>query len=247
MIEIENIHKSFNNHEVLRGISLRVEQGKNTVVMGKSGAGKSVLLKLILRLLWPDEGRIIVDGVDVFELSKRELNRLRLKFGMLFQSAALFDSLTVYDNVGIGLRFLKRMQEDEMREKILQCLEMVELEDVSDKYPSELSGGMRKRVGLARAMAMDPQYILYDEPTTGLDPITSDAIANLIRKLQRELKITSVIVTHDLRTASIVGDKIALLNDGVFCFTGTVEEMLESDNPMVQQFVHSKEGVINGR
>mgnify|MGYP002628824104 CR=1 FL=1 len=237
MISLHNVSKSFDNINVINDVSLQVIQGRNTVIMGRSGAGKSVLLKLILRLLEPDSGEIKIDNLCLNKISKSELNQLRLRFGTVFQSAALFDSMSVADNVGIGLRFLKRQSESEINKKVNECLDMVELNNIRDKYPMQLSGGMRKRVGLARAVAMDPEFILYDEPTTGLDPVTSRSIAKLIRKLQNELNVTSVIVSHDLQTIFNVADKVILLNEGKFCFNGTVEAIKSSDNPIVMEFI----------
>ncbi len=237
MITIENIHKAFGSQVVLNGVSMEIPHGQSVVVMGKSGVGKSVLLKLIMRLLAPDEGRIIIDDHDINTLTNQEMDVLRLKFGMLFQSAALFDSMNVADNVGIGLRTFNRMTEAELDEITTHCLELVGLTEVGQKYPAELSGGMRKRVGLARAVAMNPRYILYDEPTTGLDPVTSAQISELIKKLQRDLEVTSIIVTHDIPTGFYLADQIALLNEGNFSFLGSVEEMKRSENELVRQFI----------
>ncbi len=214
-----------------------VHDGQTMVVMGKSGTGKSVLLKLITRLLYPDSGRIFIDDDDLGTLSGKSLDKCRLKFGMLFQSAALFDSLNIYDNVGIGLRAYNRYSESEIKSITADSLEKVGLSDVGDKYPAELSGGMRKRVGLARVMAIKPKYILYDEPTTGLDPVTSAQIAKLIKEVQSDPNITSIIVTHDIPTGFFLADQIVLLDNGNFSFTGSVEEMKNSQLESVQDFI----------
>lgn len=237
MIIIEDLHKTFGDLSVLNGVSIDIREGESTVVMGKSGQGKSVLLKLIMRLMLPDAGRIIVDDEEISRLSNRSMDALRLRFGMLFQSAALFDSMNVADNVSISLRTFGRRPEAEIQETTLRCLGKVGLEEVADRFPAELSGGMKKRVGLARAIAMDPQYILYDEPTTGLDPVTSRQISELIKELQQELDVTSIIVTHDIPTGFYLADQIALLNEGNFSFIGSVEEMKRSDNALVQEFI----------
>lgn len=237
MIAIKDIHKSFGQLNVLNGVSIDVEDGQSLVVMGKSGQGKSVLLKLITRLLFPDSGSIIIDGDDLGTLNSKNLDKCRLKFGMLFQSAALFDSLNICDNVGIGLRAYNRYSEGEIEKITKDSLARVGLMDVGEKYPAELSGGMRKRVGLARVVAMKPKYILYDEPTTGLDPVTSSQIAELIKEMQSDLNVTSIIVTHDIPTGFFLADKIVLLDQGNFSFIGSVEEMRKSDLRSVQDFI----------
>jgi len=237
MIEIKNLHKSFGELNVLNGISITAEEGQSLVVMGKSGQGKSVLLKLITRLLYPDQGHIYIDDEDLVRLNSKELAACRLKFGMLFQSAALFDSLNICDNVGIGLRAYKRHSDAEIDSICAESLERVGLIDVGKKFPAQLSGGMRKRVGLARVVAMKPKYILYDEPTTGLDPVTSAQIAILIKEMQEDLKVTSIIVTHDIPTGFFLADKIVLLDQGNFSFVGSVEEMRKSEMKSVQDFI----------
>ncbi|MBT3229839.1 MAG: ATP-binding cassette domain-containing protein [Candidatus Marinimicrobia bacterium] len=237
MIEIKNIHKSFGDLNVLNGVSIEVEDGQSLVVMGKSGQGKSVLLKLITRLLYPDAGNIYIDGDDLGSLNSKRLSECRLKFGMLFQSAALFDSLNICDNVGIGLKAYNRYSDAEIQSVTQESLERVGLVDVGDKYPAQLSGGMRKRVGLARVVAMKPKYILYDEPTTGLDPVTSAQIAILIKEMQDDLNVTSIIVTHDIPTGFFLADKIVLLDQGNFSFVGNVEEMRKSEMKSVQDFI----------
>ena len=242
MIEIQNLHKSFDKLVVLNGIDLLVEDGQSVVVMGKSGQGKSVLLKLITRLLYPDQGSILIDGEELGHMHGKSLAACRLKFGMLFQSAALFDSMNIYDNVGIGLRASNRYSDTEIRRISEESLTRVGLEDVGEKFPAELSGGMRKRVGLARVVAMRPQYILYDEPTTGLDPVTSAQIAHMIKELQTDLDVTSIIVTHDIPTGFFLADKIVLLDQGNFSFSGSVEEMQDSPLASVQDFISGYQG-----
>lgn len=237
MIEIIDLHKSFNSFSVLRGVNLRVERGESVTVIGGSGSGKSVLIKHIIGLLFPDKGRVIVDGKVVNELDEQRLNELRKEFGMLFQGAALFDSLTVWENVGFGLKQHTRLSDKEIKEIAVQKLALVGLKDVEDKMPSELSGGMKKRVGLARAIAMDPKIILYDEPTTGLDPITADAINDLIIDLRKKLGVTSVAITHDMHSAYKISDRIAMLYKGRILETGTPDEIKNTTDPIVRQFI----------
>lgn len=237
MIQISNLHKSFGDLTVLNGVSLDINEGQSVVVLGKSGQGKSVLLKLITRLLYPDSGNILIDGEDLNSLQGKALDKCRLKFGMLFQSAALFDSLNVADNVSIGLRTYNRFTDSEIDKITAESLERVGLKDVGEKFPAQLSGGMRKRVGLARVVAMRPKYILYDEPTTGLDPVTSAQIAHLIKEMQDDLKVTAIIVTHDIPTGFFLADQIVLLDQGNFSFSGSVEEMKKSPLESVKQFI----------
>lgn len=243
MIRIRGLKKQLGARRVLDGVDLDVPDGRTVVVMGRSGTGKSVLLKHIIGLMQPDEGTIEVDGEAIVGLGERELNRVRKRFGMLFQSAALFDSLSVGENVGLPLREHTRLPDAEVRRRVAERLDWVGLEGVEDMKPASLSGGMRKRVGLARALAMDPAYILYDEPTTGLDPIMSDVINRLIRSLQQRIGVTSIVVTHDLRSAYHVGDIMALLRNGHVVFTGTPDELRGSSDPFVRQFIEgSSEG-----
>jgi phospholipid/cholesterol/gamma-HCH transport system ATP-binding protein len=245
MIEIRGLEKRLGGRMVLDGVDLDVEKGETLVVMGRSGSGKSVLLKHILGLMIPDAGSIKVDGDEVVGASESELNRIRKRFGMLFQGAALFDSLTVGENVGLALREHLHMKDEDVRARAIERLEWVGLKGVDGLKPASLSGGMRKRVGLARAIAMDPEVILYDEPTTGLDPITADAINRMIRGLQKRLGVTSVVVTHDMASAFHVGDRVAMLHEGHIQFTGSVAEVHETANPLVRQFVEgSSEGPI---
>jgi phospholipid/cholesterol/gamma-HCH transport system ATP-binding protein len=240
MIEIRDLHKSFGAQRVLRGVNLDIQAGETMVVLGRSGTGKSVLLKLIIVLLRPDRGRIVVDGQDVNTLSYADLEALRKRMGMLFQMAALFDSMTVAENVALGLRESRALTEDQIAAIVAEKLSLVGLQGIESKRPSELSGGMRKRVGLARAVAMNPDYVLYDEPTTGLDPITARQINILIRELQAKLQVTSIVVTHDLHSAYQVGDRLCLLHEGRIYFSGTPEEMQESEDPVVRQFARGE-------
>jgi phospholipid/cholesterol/gamma-HCH transport system ATP-binding protein len=222
---------------VLRGVNLKVEKGESMTVIGGSGSGKSVLIKHIIGLLFPDRGRVIVDGQVVNTLDEQGLNEMRKKFGMLFQGAALFDSLTVWENVGFGLKQHTKLSDGEIREIATQKLALVGLKGVEDKMPADLSGGMKKRVGLARAIAMDPAIILYDEPTTGLDPITADAINDLVVELKKKLGVTSVAITHDMHSAYKISDRIAMLYKGEILETGTSDEIRNTANPIVRQFI----------
>ncbi len=237
MIEIIDLHKSFGSLRVLNGVNLTVEKGESMTVIGGSGSGKSVLLKHIIALLFPDRGRVIVDGQMLNDLDERGLNEMRKKFGMLFQGAALFDSLTVWENVGFGLKQHTKLSDKEIRKLATEKLALVGLKDVEDKMPADLSGGMKKRVGLARAIAMDAAIILYDEPTTGLDPITADAINDLIVDLRKKLGVTSVSITHDMQSAYKISDRIAMLYKGQIQEIGTPEQIRNTTNPIVRQFI----------
>ncbi len=238
MIEIVNLHKSFYDNHVLRGVNLKVYDGETLVIIGKSGCGKSVLLKHIMGILKPDEGKVLVDGIDINH-SESNLFEIRKRFGMVFQGAALFDSLTVAENVIIGLREHTRLSYKEMLDIAKEKLSLVGLEGTEHLKPAELSGGMKKRVGIARALAHDPEYILYDEPTTGLDPIMADRINKLMLDLKRRLKKTTIIVTHDMHSAFMVGDRIAMLDGGKIIFEGTPEETLKTKNKRVREFIQS--------
>ena len=237
MIVIENLHKSFGDNEVLRGVNLTIEKGKTFVIIGRSGCGKSVLLKHIIGILKPDKGRILIEGRDITKLDEKGLNEVRKRFGMLFQGAALFDSLTVEENVAFGLRRHTNLSREEIRRIVNEKLGLVGLARNGFLKPAELSGGMKKRVGLARAIAMDPKIVLYDEPTTGVDPIMGDAINGLIIGLHDKLKITSIAVTHDMASAYKIADRIAMLYDGKTIEVGTPKEIKNTKNPIVRQFI----------
>ncbi len=240
VIEVVDLKKSFGGNEVLKGVNLTIYKGETVVVLGRSGCGKSVLLRHMIGLMRPDSGRIIVDGIDVTKLKHDDLYEMRKKFGMLFQGAALFDSMSVWENVGLGLMEHTDLGMDEIRKIVCRKLERVGLSDMDDLKPAELSGGMKKRVGLARAIAMDPPVILYDEPTTGLDPIMADIINELIRDLQGSLDITSVAVTHDMTSACKIGDRLAMLFDGKIVFEGTPDEIRSTEDELVKQFIDGR-------
>ena len=239
-IRLEDVWKRFNAHDVFRGLSLDFMSGRTTVVLGASGVGKSVLLKLILGLVKPDRGRIEVLGADITSLSERDLIPTRLRFGMLFQGAALFDYLTVYENVAFALREHKKLPEEEIRRIVGRKLALVDMQGTEDLYPEALSGGMKKRVGLARAIAADPEFLLYDEPTTGLDPVTADTINDLILRAQQELKTTGIVVTHDMASAYKVGSRLVMLYEGRTIASGTPDEIRKHRDPRVQQFIHGE-------
>ncbi|MDD4956433.1 MAG: ABC transporter ATP-binding protein [Candidatus Omnitrophica bacterium] len=237
MIEIRNVSKSFGGRKVLDGLDLTINTGESMVIIGRSGCGKSVLLKHIIGLLKPDEGQILIDGVDIAGLDSRELNEMRMKFGMLFQGAALFDSLTVFENVGFRHLEYTSFPVEHIEKRVNECLAMVGLRGINHVKPAELSGGMRKRVGLARAVCMPPEIMLFDEPTTGVDPITGDIINGLIRDLHEGMKVTSVTVTHDMKSAYRVADRIAMLYGKRIIAVGTPDEIKNSDNELVRQFI----------
>lgn len=237
MIQIIDLHKKFGENHVLRGVNLSFERCETTVIIGRSGCGKSVLVKHLIGLLKPNQGKIIVDGEDVTNFRGAKLFQLRRKFGMLFQGSALLDSMTVGENVGLGLRHHTDLGEEAIQERVKSRLALVGLSGLESLYPAELSGGMKKRVGLARAMALDPKYVIFDEPTTGLDPIMADVINELIIRLQKELCITSIAVTHDMVSATKIADRIAMLYEGQIIFDGTPEQIRQSANPIIQQFI----------
>src|SRR4030066_455962 len=237
MIDIIDIHKSFGKNYVLRGVNLKINKGESIVVIGGSGSGKSVILKHIIGLLKPDKGTVMIDNSDISKLREEELNEVRKRFGMLFQSAALFDSMGVWENVGFGLRQHTHMHDEEIKDIAIKKLKMVGLVNVENLMPSELSGGMRKRVGLARAIAMEPEILLYDEPTTGLDPIMADAINDLIVDMKNKINVTGVAITHDMTSAYKIGDRIAMLYEGRIHEVGTPDEIKRSDDPFVRQFI----------
>jgi len=233
-----NVCKRLGGKDVLKNLNLHIKKGETYVIIGRSGIGKSVTIKHMVGLMKPDSGRVIVDGVEVNKLTKKELQRFRLRFGFLFQSNALLNSLTVFENIALPLREHTKMSEEEIRERVRQKLALVGLEGTEDMMPEDLSGGMCKRVALARAIVMEPQIILYDEPTTGLDPITADAINHLIRDMQKKLGVTSVVVTHDMKSAYFVGDRIGLLHDGHIIQEGSPEQIRNSDDDRVRQFIN---------
>ncbi len=238
VIEMQDVSLAF-DVPILENISFKAHEGETIVIVGESGTGKSTALKLMLRLLVPQKGRVLVDGEDITNLSFEEALVVRQKMGMVFQGAALFDSLTVFENIAYPLREHTRMSDDEIEQRVREKLAFVDLEadEVMDKLPSELSGGMRKRVGIARGMANDPEVMLYDEPTSGLDPLTTGTITRLILKLQRELKVTSIVVSHDIRSAFRMATKIALLHDHSISFFGTPEEMSAAEDPYILDFL----------
>jgi len=244
MIEVRDLKKRFGSHSVLDGVSFRIEKGESVVIIGRSGGGKSVLLKHLIGLLQPDAGQVLIEGEDIVPMTERQLLRVRHKFGMLFQSAALFDSMTVAENVAFAFRRDRTLPEKEIRRKVAEVLEMVDLPGTEDKRPAELSGGMRKRVGLARAIIYQPQIILYDEPTTGLDPIVSDSIDQLILRVRDRLDVTTVVVTHDMRSTRRLGQRILMLHKQRIYATGTPDEIFNSPDPVVRRFT---EGVSNSK
>jgi phospholipid/cholesterol/gamma-HCH transport system ATP-binding protein len=237
MIRIENLQKSFGGNYVLRGVNLQVQQGESVTVIGGSGSGKSVLIKHIIGILQPDQGDIFIDGTNIGRLEEKELYTIRRKFGMLFQAAALFDSMSVWENVGFALLRARTYSEEEVREIASEKLNLVGLVGVEDLMPAELSGGMKKRVGLARAIAHNPEILLYDEPTTGLDPIMADAINELIVRMREKLNVTSVTITHDMQSAYKISDRIAMLYEGKIIETGTPDEIKRTEHPIVRQFI----------
>jgi phospholipid/cholesterol/gamma-HCH transport system ATP-binding protein len=237
-VQVESLSKSFGNQTVLKGISLEVAEGETLSVLGRSGTGKSVLLKLIIGLHKPDSGSIRVNGEDVTKLPLKELNEVRKKVGFLFQQAALYDSLTIEENIAFPLRRHSKMSDAERGTRVRELLASVGMDQDAHKLPAELSGGMQKRVGLARALALDPDILLFDEPTAGLDPITAAEIDDLILRLQKERQMTSVVVTHDIHSARAVSDRLALMRDGQVLIEGTYEELEKSRDPFVVQFLH---------
>jgi len=238
-VEFREVHKAYGTKQVLRGANLTVYRGEVMVILGGSGTGKSVTLRHMLGLEAPDEGRVIVEEEDITDLPEEELYRVRKKFGMLFQSGALFDSMTVFENVAFPLREHTDMSDEEIGRAVREKLDLVNLPNTAHLMPVDLSGGMRKRVGLARSIVLDPKMILYDEPTTGLDPITAQKINELIIDLQSKLNVTSVVVTHDIQSAFSVGDRIAFLNRGVFEWVGSMEQARDSDHPVLREFFRS--------
>lgn len=242
MIEIRNLHKSFGSNRVLRGINLDIDTGETLVIIGRSGCGKSVLIKHIVGLLSPDDGYVKVEGEVVEGLDTQLLYNLRRRFGFLFQGAALFDSMTVEENIALSLiESEKGFTEEEIKSKVAEKLELVGLPGAQKLKPAELSGGMKKRVGLARALITDPDYILYDEPTTGLDPIMADSIDLQIKELTEKLNVTSVVVTHDMYSVKNVANQVAMMHEGKIYFTGSAEELLNSDDSIIKEFIQRTE------
>jgi phospholipid/cholesterol/gamma-HCH transport system ATP-binding protein len=237
MIKVVDLHKTFGNQEVLKGIHLELETGKITTIIGGSGSGKTVLLKHLNALLLPERGSVLVDGKDITKLGERELNEVRQKFGVLFQGAALLDSMTIYDNVAFPLREKTKMSENEIRERAEERLAQVGLAGMGYKYPAEVSGGMKKRAGLARALAMQPEIVLFDEPTTGLDPLLGRSIHDLIRKMHATFGFTGVIVSHDIPEVFKISERVAMLANGIIEEVGTTPEFLASKNPVIRQFL----------
>jgi phospholipid/cholesterol/gamma-HCH transport system ATP-binding protein len=240
MIRLIDVYKSFGPKNVLQGFSLDIVEGETMVIIGYSGTGKSVAIKHIVGLLEPDSGQVFVDDLEVPRLSRRDLYALRARIGYVFQFAALFDSFTVGDNVAMGLRKQQELSEDEIHRRVMEALDLVDLPAVVDRYPAELSGGMRKRVGIARAIALRPKYLLYDEPTTGLDPVTSAVIDQLMIRMREKLGVTGIVITHDMRSAYSVGTRIAMLYEGKVRQVGTVEEIRQTSDPIVRQFIEGR-------
>ncbi len=237
MIRVTDLHKSFGGTRVLQGVNLDVEKGETLVIMGQSGSGKSILIKHLIGLIMPDRGEIYVDGVEISSLSEEERYKVRRKFAMLFQGAALFDSLTVLQNVSFGLERYTDHTHQKIEQMARQALHRVGLREVVNLMPFELSGGMKKRVGLARAIAYEPEIILYDEPSTGIDPIRADAINDLIIQMKNDMKVTSIVITHDMVSTYKVADRVAMLYQGKIIATGSPEEIRDSNNPIIQQFI----------
>ncbi len=242
MIEISGVHKKFGDKQVLCGVDLVINEGETLAIIGRSGCGKSVLFKHIVGLLMPDEGVVKVDGKDISRISVKELYELRKNFGFLFQGAALFDSMTVEENIALPIvESGQKIEKEKLDEMIKEKLAMVGMRDIQKQKPSELSGGMKKRVGLARALITNPKYILYDEPTTGLDPIMSESIDNLIRELAGKLNVTSIVVTHDMLSVEIVADRVAMVHEGRIHFTGTPKELMSSNDEIIRTFLSRTE------
>jgi phospholipid/cholesterol/gamma-HCH transport system ATP-binding protein len=237
MIRVVDLHKSFGDHPVLRGVNLELEAGKITTIIGGSGSGKTVLLKHLNALVLPDRGSVLVDGTDITQLGARALNDMRQKFGVLFQGAALLDSMTIFDNVAFPLREKTKLGAGQITKRVEERLEQVGLSGMGYKFPAEVSGGMKKRAGLARALVMEPEIILFDEPTTGLDPLLGKSIHDLIRKMHATFGFTGVIVSHDIPEVFRISDRIALLANGIIAEVGPTEQFIASSNPMVRQFV----------
>jgi phospholipid/cholesterol/gamma-HCH transport system ATP-binding protein len=241
MIKVENVSKSFKDKAVLKGVSLDIFEGETMAIIGRSGSGKSVLLKHLIGLLTPDRGRILVDGIDVNKIKYKELRRVRMQFGVLFQGGALFDSMNCFDNVAFPLRTFGDYTEKEVKTRVYECLDVVNLADVGHKKPSEISGGMQKRVALARAIALEPRYIMYDEPTSGLDPETSNTINELINDLAGRLKVTSIVITHDMHSVLSIASRAAFIHEGEMRWVGTIDDLHRSEDEVLRGFVKASE------
>ncbi len=239
-IELRGLYKAFGSNEVLRGFSVMAQEGETLVILGQSGSGKSVALKHIVGLIVPDRGRVVVDGRDTNALGREELYELRRSVGYVFQFAGLFDSMTVAENVGMGLRRIRGLSAAEIGRRVAESLALVELDGLEDRFPSDLSGGQKKRIGIARAIATRPKYLLYDEPTTGLDPVTKTAIDRLILKMRDELGVTGVVITHDIDSAYRVGDRLAMLHEGRCRFHGSADEIQRCEDPVVRGFIEGR-------
>jgi phospholipid/cholesterol/gamma-HCH transport system ATP-binding protein len=240
LIQLIDVYKAFGSKRILEGFTLDVPEGETMVIIGYSGTGKSVAIKHIVGLLEPDSGNVIVDGLEVPSLPRRELYKLRARIGYVFQFAALFDSMRIGENVAMGLRKQNELTEREIADRVDEALDLVDLPGVADRFPAELSGGMRKRVGIARAIALRPKYILYDEPTTGLDPVTSAVIDQLMVRMRKKLGVTGVVITHDMRSAYTVGTRVAMLYEGRVRGVWTVDEIQRTDDPVVRQFIEGR-------
>ncbi|MBS1552581.1 MAG: ABC transporter ATP-binding protein [Bacteroidetes bacterium] len=238
MIDIKNLKKKFGDNEVLKGVDLKIDNGVTLVIIGRSGCGKSVMLKHIIGLLKPDEGSVMIEGKDITKMNEKELFEIRKKFGFLFQGAALFDSMNVEENIGLALKENTLMSVKEIADIVAEKLEDVGLPGIQKMKPSDLSGGMKKRVSLARSLATNPEYILYDEPTTGLDPVMSDQIDDLIKDLSDKFKVTSIVVTHDIFSVYDVADRVAMMHEGKIYFEGTPKELTETDDVLIRDFLN---------
>jgi phospholipid/cholesterol/gamma-HCH transport system ATP-binding protein len=239
-IELVDVHKAFGTKEVLKGLTLTIQDGKTTSIIGGSGSGKSVALKHIVGLIRPDHGDVWVDGENVSRLDQESVYRLRRNIGFVFQFAALFDSMTIGENVGMGLKRMDEFPNGDIPERVAECLRMVDLEGYEERMPSQLSGGQRKRVGFARAIATKPKYLLYDEPTTGLDPVTTTVIDDLIVRMSDELGVTGVVITHDMKSAFRISDRVAMLYDGKIQYEGTPDEIRAAEDPIVKGFIEGR-------
>lgn len=246
-IEMVDVHKAFGDNQVLKGFSLSIRDGETTTVIGGSGSGKSVALKHIVGLIRPDQGEVWVDDHNVSRLDQESLYRLRRNVGYVFQFAALFDSMTIAENVGMGLRRMEDFPDDEIPDRVSECLHLVDLDGYGNHLPSELSGGQKKRAGLARAIATRPKYILYDEPTTGLDPVTTAVIDEMIVRMSDELNVTGVVISHDMKSAFRISDRVAMLYDGVIRIDGTPDEVRASDDPIVKGFIEGRPELMGAR